>query len=400
MTKVAVNPEILRWARETAGLEVDVAAKKIALGDLKDVSAGDRLTAMEAGIESPSRPLLVRMAKQYRRPLITFYMENPPTKGDRGQDFRRLPPDHPIEPNAWLDTLVRDALARQSLVRSVLEDEDEAVDHPFVGSLSIDAGTKSFVDSISKALQFDLDGFRTQKNVTEAFAWLRAKAEVAGIFVILRGDLGNYRTAIDLQTFRGFALADRIAPFVVINDNDARSAWAFTLLHEITHLWLGQTGVSGAHADIAVEKFCNDVAGEMLLPQAELQNLVFSEPRDFEVAVSEIGDFATTRRVSRSMVAYKLFRRQRIGQELWVRLRDRFRADWIAMRDSQRKKNKESGDNGPSYFVVRRHRVGDRLINLVERMMSAGAMSTTKAGIVLGVRPLNVHKLVRGKLAA
>ena len=67
------------------------------------------------------------------------------------------------------------------------------------------------------------------------------------MFVLLKGDLGNYRTAIDVEVFRGFAIADDIAPFVVINDNDSKAAWSFTLLHELTHLLLGQTGISGGH---------------------------------------------------------------------------------------------------------------------------------------------------------
>ena len=55
--------------------------------------------------------------------------------------------------------------------------------------------------------------------------------------------MGNYLSAIDVDVFRGFAIADDIAPFVVINDNDSVSAWSFTLLHELVHLLLGETGI-------------------------------------------------------------------------------------------------------------------------------------------------------------
>src|SRR3546814_17037769 len=63
-----------------------------------------------------------------------------------------------------------------------------------------------------------------------------------------------------IDAFRGFALADPIAPFVVINDRDAKTAWSFTLLHEVAHLWIGATGVSGGHFEGSTEQFCNDVA--------------------------------------------------------------------------------------------------------------------------------------------
>ena len=69
------------------------------------------------------------------------------------------------------------------------------------------------------------------------------------------GDLGSHHTTIDVKVFRGFALADRFAPFVVINDKDAAEAWSFTLLHELCHLFLGETGVSAAKIDGAIKRF-------------------------------------------------------------------------------------------------------------------------------------------------
>jgi len=74
----------------------------------------------------PSRPLLVKMAKQYRRPLLVFYMSKPPRKGDRGSDFRTLPEDYSTVENALLDALIRDVAARQSMVRATLEEQEEA----------------------------------------------------------------------------------------------------------------------------------------------------------------------------------------------------------------------------------------------------------------------------------
>lgn len=89
MTKV--NPEILQWARETIGLTLQQAIQKLNISDARGIAAIDRLIALETGEVEPSRSMLVKMAKQYRRPLLTFYMSAPPRKGDRGQDFRTLP---------------------------------------------------------------------------------------------------------------------------------------------------------------------------------------------------------------------------------------------------------------------------------------------------------------------
>lgn len=72
-----VNPEILRWARETAGLSLGRAAAAIGLKDTRQHRAVDRLESLEDGKDQPRRSLLVKMAQKYRRPLLTFYLESP-----------------------------------------------------------------------------------------------------------------------------------------------------------------------------------------------------------------------------------------------------------------------------------------------------------------------------------
>ena len=86
-----VNPEILVWARETAGLMPEEATKKLAIRDTKKTTALERLAGYESGAEDPSRSLLLKMSKQYRRPLLTFYLPKPPLKGDRGWIFALCP---------------------------------------------------------------------------------------------------------------------------------------------------------------------------------------------------------------------------------------------------------------------------------------------------------------------
>lgn len=388
-----VNPEILRWARETACLTPERAVEKLGIREARGVSANDRLAALEAGDEVPTRPMLVKMAKQYRRPLLTFYMSAPPLKGDRGQDFRTLPEGYSPAADVLLDALIRDVRARQSMVRAVIEDDDEAEPLPFIGSVEMSDGVPAVLASIQETLGVDLADFRSQKSAVDAFALLRTNAEAAGVFVLLIGNLGSYHTTIDLETFRGFALADDIAPFVVINDQDSKLAWSFTLIHELAHLWLGQTGVSGARAEETIEKFCNDVASELLLPVAELALLRVSDKTDFETIQDRISDFASGRNLSRSMVAYKLYRRRTIDQETWQRLSMVFRKQWLQGRTDRRERARAL-EGGPNYYVVRRHRVGMALIDLVRRMMTGGALTTSKAGKVLGVKPRYVQALI------
>ena len=169
----AVNPDILVWARETAGLTLGGAVTKIGMRDAHGVAAVDRLAALERGEKEPTRPVLVKMAQHYRRPLLAFYLAEP-AKG------------------------------------------------------------------LGNVLGGDITAARyhEQPSPEDAFALLRSQAEGSGVFVILKGDLGSYHTAIAVDAFRGFAIADDIAPFVVINDKDSIPAWSFTLLHELVHLLL------------------------------------------------------------------------------------------------------------------------------------------------------------------
>lgn len=389
-----VNPDILRWARKTAGLPLEEAATKLDLHQARGASAVDRLAALESGDAHPTRSLLTRMAKQYRRPLLTFYMTAPPRKGDRGQDFRTLPADHSDIDEALLDALIRDVKARQSMVRALLEDEEDTVPLPFVGSARMSQGVSVVLASIQKTIQLDIAAFRAEGSPSDAFNLLRDRVEAAGVFVLLIGNLGSYHTALDLETFRGFALADDIAPFVIINDQDADSARSFTLVHELVHIWLGQTGVSAARAEISIEKFCNDVASEFLLPSSELQQLDVNHRTDLQSAQSRISDFARNRNLSASMVAYKLHRMGTIDFESWKSLSETFRRMWLDHRKQQRMLAREQETHGPTYYFTRRHRIGKALLELVSSMMHAGAITTSKAARVLGVKAKNVQNLL------
>jgi Zn-dependent peptidase ImmA (M78 family) len=250
------------------------------------------------------------------------------------------------------------------------------------------------VGSLRNILGVSVAEFRAQNNVTDAFALLRAAAERAGVFVLLMGNLGTHHTNIDVRIFRGFALADKVAPFVVINEKDSRAAWSFTLLHELAHIWLGQTGISGYASNIEVERFCDAVAARYLLQTNEL-NEIGTSGVDLETLKNRINAFAGERNLSRKMVAYNLLRSNLITSRIYQSLSEVFDAERV-----QQETREDTEDGGPNYYVVRRHRIGPGLVRVVKRMVEAGALSTPKAGTVLGVKPTAVDRLVGGGRAA
>ncbi len=377
-----VNPEILVWARETAGLTVAEAARKIA--------AADTLTALEDGTKEPTRPQLVKMARHYRRPLIAFYLSKPPTQQDSGTDFRTLPSEHSAADDVLLNALLRDVRARQSMVRDVLEDEDETEPLAFIGAHKTTDGRRAVLKSLQALLDVNVEEYRRQPKAHAAFELLRERAEKAGVFVLLINNLGSHHTSISTDIFRGFAIADPIAPFVIINRNDAQPAWSFTLLHELAHLLLGQTGISAASGRNVIEQFCNDVAGEFLLPADEAQHLVLSGTSDN--MTDQISQFADERNLSRTLVAYRAYRAGAMDQATFNHLTDNFSKQWIQERDTNRKKER-TGQGGPNYYVIRHYQVGKALVELAQQKMSAGELTTSKAAKVLGVKPGQVHLL-------
>jgi Zn-dependent peptidase ImmA (M78 family) len=387
-----VKPEILKWARETAGLTVGRAVVALGMKDTKSARAVDRLEALEAGTQQPSRALILKMAQKYRRPLVTFYLDAPPARGDRGEDFRSLPTKQ-TDTEGLLDALLRDVRARQATVRDILLEDDAHRQVPFIGSATMQDGVAALLAEMRRAIRLDIGEYRAQTSVESAFALLRSRVEAAGVFVLLIGNLGSHHSSIDVETFRGFALADEVAPFIVINDQDAVSAWSFTLLHELAHLWLGKTGVSGRSSEVQIEKFCNDVAAEFLLPSSELPLVGVERNSTVQVAIEHIDKFASERHLSRTMVAYSLYRAALLREETWKTISAWFLSQWRKARDAKRERQRDR--KGPNYYAVRRHRLGSALLHLVARSIDEGALTPTRASKVLGVKPRSVAPLLQ-----
>jgi Zn-dependent peptidase ImmA (M78 family) len=158
----------------------------------------------------------------------------------------------------------------------------------------------------------------------------------------------------------------------------------------MAHLILGQTGISGAYAEKRIEKFCNNVATEFMLPAVEFDAFQLSS-LDFETLKTEISDYAFSQKLSSSHIAYRLYRRGDIDEPLWRSLREYYRDSWLGQRKIIKEKNSEKV-GGPSYYVVQHYKLG-ALVELVQRLTYSGALTTTKAGMLLDVKPLKVHRL-------
>jgi len=397
-----INPAILVWARESAGLNLEDAAKRLALGDSKSETGEEKLLDLEKGVRRPSRTQLMKIAKTYRRPLLAFYMDNPPRKAPRGEDFRSTGATVSARDNALLDALLRDMKARQEMVGDLLADLDEATPKEFVSSSSIEEGVATVALRIADAVGIPARRADWGRTPTEFFKQLRTATERIGAFVLLVADLGSHHSALSEEVFRGFALADPIAPFIVINDHDARTARSFTLIHELAHIFLGQSGVSGAPESVAenteqgrIEQFCNDVASFVLLPDNFAERRPSFLAHGDRAAVNEyIEQIAQRWIVSEPLVAFRLRRLGWISAGLYRELAASYANRWRSFREGAQAAN-QLREGGPSYYVLKQSRLGNSLVDVVRRTVRENRLTHTKAAKVLGVSPTSVEPLLR-----
>ena len=405
-----VNPEVLIWARETAALTQKEASSKVHIAE-------HALQSIERGEATPSRPMLTRMAKQYRRPLLVFYLDKPPRNSNYGADFRSLGHTLTSTEKALLSALLRNVKARQQMIKAIAEEEEDP--HQFVGWLTRKTGLPTDTQLleqrikelrgtkqsglVEKALtginrllgnEAELNKYYSQQNSRVAFNQLRARAESAGVFVILQDNLGSHRSRLPLKLFRAFVIADNIVPFIVINSQDINPAKSFSLLHELVHLLLNQTGFSAPEFDSTIEEFCNRVAGEWLLPTDKLHALSINRRTAFEDLTGTIEEFARRSNLSHTMVATRLSQGGIISKaashEL-CRYFDRKRQ----MEEKNKEQQKRKGCTPiVSYYDLRRQRLGNKTVQFVRQMVASGDLTATKAATILAVKPSQVFRLL------
>jgi plasmid maintenance system antidote protein VapI len=132
------------------------------------------------------------------------------------------------------------------------------------------------------------------------------------------------------------------------------------------------------------------------LPRDELEQFDLADSTNIQDTVNWISQFGAHRKLSGSLVAYRLYRAGSIDKETWQNLDTVFTKMWLATRDDQRQKSRNQ-EGGPNYYIVRRYRVGGALLDLVDRLVAAGDLTTSKAGKVLGVKAKQVQTLLEAR---
>lgn len=277
MTRVAVNPQLLRWARTRARAdELDLAIRFPKLGE------------WERQERQPTLKQLESYARATLTPIGYFFLPEPPVERVPIPDFRTMADRELQRPSPNLLETVYLCQQRQAWYREHAQAEGlGAAD--FIGSATLQSGVEAVADGIRQRLGFSVEARRAYGSWEEALRKFIGQVDAVGVMVMCSGVvLNNNHRRLDPEEFRGFAIADELAPLVFVNGADSKSAQMFTLAHEVAHLWLGQSALSNAEASRedgpAVERWCNKVAAELLVPMRMLRgDLVPGERLDVSV---------------------------------------------------------------------------------------------------------------------
>lgn len=343
-----IRPELLIWARESAGFAVDGAAAKLRV-------SGDRLRSWEAGETRPTIAQLRAAAKVYKRPLAIFYLPEPPFDFQPLRDYRRVP-------DAQLGQLSPELLAvvrRAHAVRDAALELRELADEPVAAVPMISNGTRDpelFGETARGLLDVTLAQQTAWRDPRRALnAWLDAVSRLD--VLVLQAQ------SISVQEMRGFSISMDRLPVVVLNGADFPRGRIFTLLHEFAHVLLHANGVCDAlprrqtrGPTDEIEIFCNQVAAATLMPlKAFRAEPVLQRPSaDGRWSENILQSLSESYSVSQEAVVRRLYS---LGLADWDFLQEKeaeYRAAYEQFRDEQkRKRQDEQRSGGPSYYRMK-----------------------------------------------
>lgn len=320
--KALVQPSVLEWLRMASGLSIDETARKLQTNP-------DNLIAWETGDDRPSMPQLRKLAKAYKRPISYFYLPQPVNEPSIPHDFRRLPGEDDRQYSPALLHEIRTAYRRRSLAIDLAREVGrEQPAFEAIGTITLEDNPEEVATRLRKLVGVTFAEQSSWRDSRRAYNGWRTGIEALGVLVF-------QITTVELTQMLGFSLAYRELPVIGINRKLKPNGRTFTLLHEFTHLLLGEGGVCDiddtlprAPQEQRVEVFCNHVAGASLVPQRELlgHDLVRQVDRPQEWGDDALALLAREFGASEEAVLRRLLIHERTTQEFYARKRAEYQA--------------------------------------------------------------------------
>ena len=377
--RVNVKPGLLRWARERARLDPAALVRRF-----------PKYLEWEGGTARPTLKQLEAFARTSRVPVGYLFLPEAPIEEIPIPDFRTVGDSAIARPSPELLDTVYLCQQRQDWYREFAQVEGER-SRPFVGSASVGSDIEATAGHMRRLLGFGLDERRRLPTWSAALRRFGEQAEGLGVLVMISGIVGNSTgRRLDPEEFRGFALADPLAPVVFVNGADTKAAQMFTLAHELAHLWLGESALSDVAVRRApahrVEAWCNRVAAELLVP-GEVIRAAHDASADVRTETQRL---ARRFKVSTLVVMRRLRDAGRLGDE-------EFR---LAYRDEVGRLNARPAASGGSFHPTLRVRVGRRFGRALMTSTLEGRTSFSESLRLLGIRKMSTFREFAESLGA
>lgn len=381
--KAYITPNVLKWARESARMTEETAAAKVSV-------KVDRLKEWEAGTSQPTIKQAQTLAKAYKRPFALFFLPEIPRDFQPLQDFRKSGSKSLTTSSIFI---IREIQQKQAWISDVYsENQEEKLD--FVGRFSIEDDPQSVAKDILDTLKINPALYKTDNPIKE---WIDA-AESNGIFVS-RTSFIHSRLKLDSEELQGFAIADAHAPFVFVNSDDWNAPQLFTLVHELAHIWIAETGISNeVEPDLKqkdkfhpVELFCNEVAANALMPKEIILNFdsaSFNNSKDVFKVAKQLG-------VSSFALLVRALNLNIISLPIYQKLKKQADIDFAEYlkREAEKKAKQKDKQGGPNYFLLQLNRNSRLFTQTVLDAFRGGFIEPTLASNLLNVQVNKFSKL-------
>ena len=369
--RVDVRPELLHWACDRAGDRKTALREKFAL---------------EAWIKGDTKPTLKQLEEFARAARVAvgyLFLQEPPEEALPIRDMRTIGSRRVRRPSPDLLDMIYLFQQRQEWYREFAEQHGHDPIR-FVGSATLSDIAADVAATIRQTLNFEMAARWDCDTPSDLMRLFVERVELAGVLVMVSGVVKNSTNRVlDPGEFRGFALADSLAPVVFVNGNDGKPAQMFTLAHELAHLWLGESALSDVTLNTAAsnetEKWCNQVAADVLVPIAQLMKMAIAD----EDPLDQLDDFRKAFKVSRQVILRRLLDAKLISRTQFDK------AYALAISQVTASKPKSSGGD---FFNTLPVRASKRLVKALVASTSAGETLYSEAFHLLGIRSMRTMR--------
>jgi len=383
--KAYITAKVFKWARESAKITEEIAASKVAVPI-------EKFKEWENGNDYPTIRQAQKLAKAYRRPFALFFLPDVPNDFQPLQDFRKAGSKELSTSSIFI---IREIQQKQAWIRDVNEESNENK-VSFIGKYSIKDNPKIVAQDILNELNINPLNYSSNNPILE---WID-KAESNGVF-ISRSSFIHPRLKLDSNEIQGFAIADSYAPFVFINSDDWNAPQLFTLVHELAHLWISETGISN---DIEpsiknineynpIELFCNEVAANALIPIEFIENLddkAFDYAKEVFKNAKSIGvsSFALlVRALNLNIISFSVYNNLKHQADIEYN-------EFLKREENKKLKQKQKEkQGGPDYFLLLLNRNSRLFTQTVLDAFHGGAIEPSLASNLLNVQVNKFPKL-------